>query len=388
MRHVSLNCMVSSTLALFACSLTAAWCGDNKGNGNGNNGADVYIQHNLVSDLMGMADHTDPNLVNAWGIGHSPTGPWWVNANGTGFSIIYDGTGALVPSITPVMIPAPDGSAGAPTGIAFNSSMDFQLGPAMPAFFLFATEDGTILGWNPMVDAHHAVIKVNHSPAAVYKGITLGQMDGHSALYVANFRGGTVDAFDSMFNPMALPFGAFRDPQIPAGFAPFNVQNINGSIFVTYAMQDAQKHDDVAGPGHGYVDQYSPSGVLMNRLEHGDWLNSPWGVVMTSGNFGKLSQKLLVGNFGSGQIAAYNLDSGKFQSMMNAPNGQPLTIDGLWGLKFGNGATAGSSDLLFFAAGIQSESHGLFGTLSPSKGGNNKGDDQGDDQGDDRGNDR
>jgi uncharacterized protein (TIGR03118 family) len=334
---------------------------------DGNNGADVYVQHNLVSDLATTASHTDTNLVNAWGIDHSPAGPWWVNANGTGFSRVYDANGVLVPSVNPVMIPAPGGGTGTPTGIAFNGSMDFQLGPVMPALFLFVTEDGTVLGWNPMVDAHHAVIKVNNSPMAVYKGATLGQMAGHSVLYVANFRGGTVDVFDTNFHAVTLPSSAFHDANIPAGFAPFNVQNIDGSIFVTFAKQDAQKHDDMSGPGMGYVDQFTADGRLINRLEHGNWMNSPWGLVKAPGNFGKLSDRLLVGNFGSGQIAAFNPESGKFQSMLNDPTGKPLTIDGLWGLKFGNGTAAGATNVLFFAAGIDAEAHGLFGTLTPAQ---------------------
>ncbi|MBZ5622829.1 MAG: TIGR03118 family protein [Acidobacteriia bacterium] len=364
MRHASLNCILSSA-ALLALTWSAAVArSDDDGNG-----ANVYVQHNLVSDIAGMADHTDTNLVNAWGIAHSPAGPWWVNANGAGLAIVYTSGGALFPAVNPVMIPAPGGGAGAPTGIVFNGSMDFQLAPVMPAMFLFVTEDGTVLGWNPMVNAHQAVIKVNNSPAAVYKGATLGRMGGHLVLYVANFRGGTVDAFDTNFNSITLPSGAFHDGNIPAGFAPFNVQNIDGSIFVTYAKQDALKHDDVPGPGLGYVDQFTPEGRLVNRLQHGDWLNSPWGVVKAPGNFGKLSQRLLVGNFGSGQIAAFNAESGKFQSMMNDPNGKPVTIDGLWGLNFGNGFDAGAANVLFFAAGIQGESHGLFGTLAPATSG-------------------
>lgn len=363
MRHASLNCILSYAFVVFTCSVPVAHCAD------GNDGPGVYVQHNLVSDIGGMANHTDTNLVNAWGIEHSPAGPWWVNANGAGLSIIYDARGAPVPAVDPVMIPAPGGGTGTPTGIAFNGSMDFQLAPVMPALFLFVTEDGTVLGWNPLVDAHNAVIKVDNSPAAVYKGATLGQIGAHLLLYVANFRGGTVDVFDSNFHFAAAFTGAFHDSSIPAGFAPFNVQNIDGSIFVTYAKQDAQRHDDVHGRGMGYVDQFTLQGRLVNRLEHGDWMNSPWGIVKAPSNFGQLSGHLLVGNFGSGQIAVFDAESGKFQSMMNRPNGNPVTIDGLWGLKFGNGTAAGAANVLFFAAGIQHESHGLFGTLSPARSG-------------------
>jgi uncharacterized protein (TIGR03118 family) len=330
----------------------------------------VYKQHNLVSDLGGMADHTDLSLVNAWGIEHSPTSPWWVNSNGKGLSIVYDATGAPAPPPPkgPIVVSIPLYGSGTPTGIVFNPTMDFQIASMQPAFFLFSTEDGIIAGWNPSVNASQAILKVNLGPGAVYKGITLGTMRGANVIYVANFRGGTVDVFDTHFSAVPLPSGAFKDANVPAGFAPFNVQNIDGSIFVTFAKQDDAKHDDEKGPGNGYVDRFTPEGVLVTRFEHGSWMNSPWGVVASPGNFGKLSEKLLVGNFGSGQIAAFNRETGKFQSMMIGTNGSPVTIDGLWGLKFGNGFSAGPANVLFFAAGIQGENHGLFGSLKPNGG--------------------
>jgi uncharacterized protein (TIGR03118 family) len=171
--------------------------------------------------------------------------------------------------------------------------------------------------------------------------------------------------FDTSFAPVTLAAGMFQDPRIPAGFAPFNVQNIGGSIFVTYAMQDPTKHDDVAGPGNGFLDQYNGDGALVMRFHHGHWMNSPWGVALAPAGFGELSGRLLLGNFGSGQIASFELRSGEFQGMMRGRRGKPITIDGLWGLKFGNGANAGPANVLFFAAGIQDEAHGLFGTLAP-----------------------
>ena len=330
---------------------------------------DGYRQHNLVSDLPGMADRTDPNLVNAWGIEHSATSPWWVNANGTGKSILYDGTGAAFPAAAPlvVTIPPPAGATGSstPTGIVFNGTTDFELAPNTPARFIFATEDGAIAAWNPAVDATNAIVKVPDSPAAVYKGITLGVMGGKNVIYAANFRAGTIDVFDASFAPVALAAGVFQDPRIPEGFAPFNVQNIGGSIFVTYAMQDPTKHDDVAGPGNGFLDQYNGDGALIMRFRHGHWMNSPWGIALAPAGFGKLSGRLLLGNFGSGQIAAFELRSGEFHGMLRGRRGKPITIDGLWGLKFGNGANAGPANVLFFAAGIQDEAHGLFGTLTP-----------------------
>jgi uncharacterized protein (TIGR03118 family) len=185
-------------------------------------------------------------------------------------------------------------------------------------------------------------------------------LNGANVLLAANFRGGHVDAFDAAFNPINLPVGAFTDSKVPAGFAPFNVQNIGGTIFVTFAEQDSAKHDDVPGPGLGYVDQFSSNGTLMMRLEHGQWMNSPWAVTVAPQGFGKLSGDLLVGNFGSGQIASFDPATGAFQGLMRGTRGKPITIDGLWGLMFGNGGNAGPTTTLFFAAGIQGETMGCL----------------------------
>lgn len=326
-----------------------------------------YVQHNLVSDLSGMADRTDTNLVNPWGLVHSSTSPWWLNANGTGLSLVYDGTGAAFPVASPLVVTIPPpGATGtsAPTGIVFNGSTDFQLATGLPARFLFATEDGTISGWNSTVDLANAVIKVNNSPGAVYKGLAAGVLNAQNVLYAANFRGGSVDVFDTNFSPVALPTGAFMDHRVPAGFGPFNVQIIGSTVFVTFAKQDATLHDDVAGPGLGYVDAFSANGSLLMRLEHGPWMNSPWAVAVAPAGFGKLSGKLLVGNFGSGQIATFDAREGEFEGMMRGSRGRPITIDGLWGLSFGNGANSGPATTLYFTAGIQGEAHGLFGTLT------------------------
>ncbi len=333
-------------------------------------GKQGYVQHNLVSDIAGLADRTDSNLVNPWGLVHSATSPWWVNANGTGLSLVYNGNGAPFPTASPLVVTVPPpGVTGtsAPTGIVFNGTMDFQVGPNMAARFIFATEDGTISGWNPAVDPTHAILMVNHSPDAVYKGLALGNIGGQNVLFTANFRHGSVDVFDKEFKPVTMPVGAFIDAMVPQGFAPFNVQNIGGAILVTFAKQDATGHDDVAGPGLGYVDAFAPNGALLMRFRHGPWLNSPWAVAVAPQGFGQLSGRLLVGNFGSGQIASFDLATGEFNGMLRGRRGKPITIDGLWGLGFGNGATAGSSTTLYFSAGIQDEAHGLFGTLTPTK---------------------
>lgn len=336
-----------------------------------------FVQHNLVSDVEGLADRTDPNLVNPWGIVHSATSPWWINANGTGLSVLYDGNGAAFPAASPLIVTIP-GLVGtsAPTGIVFNGTADFEVATGLPARFIFATEDGTISGWNPTADPTHAILKAN-PPDALYKGLALGSMGTQNVLFAANFRNGTVDVFDTNFNLVSMPAGAFVDENVPQGFAPFNVVNISGVIFVTFAMQDEEHEDDVAGPGLGYVDAFSPDGTLLMRLEHGRWMNGPWAVVLAPQGFGKLSGRLLVGNFGSGQIASFDPESGEFEGMLRGLRGKPVTIEGLWGLGFGNGANAGSATTLFFAAGIEDEAHGLFGTLTAVK--NNNEDDQGED---------
>jgi uncharacterized protein (TIGR03118 family) len=361
--------------------------------------AQHYIQTNLVSDLPGMAAVRDPNLVNPWGLARSTGSPWWVSDNGAGLSTLYDGAGTPR-SLVVTIPPPPKGSApSAPTGVVFNGSPDFVIpsakgGDGKPASFIFVTEDGTISAWDGGAGTN-AVLLVDHSPNAVYKGCTTADIKGVRYLYVANFRSGHIEVYDSKFNAVDLrgdgdhdaddrnghfSRAAFDDDQIPHGFAPFNVQNIGGSLFVTYAKQDAAKHDDDAGPGNGFVDIYSPSGRLETRLQHGDWLNSPWGVVWTPRDFGEFSNRVLVGNFGSGQIAAYNGFNGRFIGLVKtytdpvALTGEHvLTIDGLWSLTFGNSAkgisgtgagSAGPYNSLFFSAGINQEQDGLFGTLT------------------------
>ncbi len=330
--------------------------------------AEHYQQVNLVSDIPGLAQVTDPNLVNSWGIAHPPTGPWWVADNGMGVSTLYNGTGVPFPPGHPliVTIPPPPGEVGpsTPTGIVFNNGSDFNVAPGKPARFIFVTEDGTISAWNSSVDINNATLKVNNSPAAVYKGVTIAEKDEANFLYVANFRGGSVDVFDTNFNQVILESGAFTDRKIPAGFAPFNVQNINDKIYVTFAKQDAQKHDNLDGPGLGFVDVFDSDGKLLMRLKHGRWMNAPWGIVLAPEGFGGFSEHLLVGNFGSGQIAAFDPGNGNFNGLLRDHHGDPITINGLWGLGFGNGGNAGPINTLFFAAGINDEQDGLFGAIT------------------------
>jgi len=350
--------------------------------------AQHYTQTNLVSDIPGMAPVTDPNLVNPWGLTRSSGGPWWVSDNNSGLSTLYTGAGAIIPingNGKVIIQPpknAPAGATGTPTGIVFNSSPDFVL-PApngKPAAFIFVTEDGTISGWNggpsdfPAVDNND-----NGSPnGAVYKGATSAVNNGTRYLYVTNFRAARVEVYDTLFKPVHLSDDAFdpdgdgdhdRDDQnaqhIPRGFAPFNIQNIGGSLFVTYAKQDSARHDDTPGDGNGFVEIFTPAGKHIGHLQHGSWLNSPWGVVWTPRDFGVFSNTILVGNFGSGWIAAFNGFTYKFIGFVQNPDGSLMTIDGLWSLTFGNGGSGGPSTTLFFSAGHDHETHGLFGTITP-----------------------
>lgn len=320
-----------------------------------------YKQTNLVSDIPG-AKFTDPNLVNPWGLARSSTSPWWISDNGMGISTLYNGSGNPFPISSPLVVAIPPNGS-SPTGVVFNGGTGFELTPGHSARFIFVSEDGRVTGWNPTVNPTNAVIKVDNSAGnAVYKGATIANNKGKDYLYVANFHNGTIDIFDNTFTKVSLG-DKFEDAKIPKGFAPFNVVNVNGDLFVTFAKQNAQKHDDVAGPKLGYVDKFSSDGKLLMRLNHGPWMNSPWGVVLAPNNFGKLSNKLLVGNFGSGNIGIFDPKNGNFNGFFKDDKGI-ITIDGLWALVFGNNANAGPSNVLFFTAGIQGEAHGLFGKIS------------------------
>ena len=353
--------------------------------------AQHYKQTNLVSDIMGMAPTFDPNLKNPWGITRSSGSPWWVSNNNSGTSTLYNATGGIIPinGTGTVTIPPPGfapGTQSTPTGVVFNgSATDFLLTPGgAAAHFIFATEDGTISAW---ASGQNATLEVDNSDngsshGAVYKGATSGEINGHKFLYVTNFRSGRVEVYDTNFKRVHLGDDAFRmdgdcdrddhhdcdGDRDRDGFAPFNIQNIGGSIFVTYAKQDAQKHDDVAGPGLGFVEIFSPRGKHIGHLEHGDWFNSPWGVVWTTRDFGEFSNAILVGNFGSGWVAAFNGFTYKFEGFLKNPDDTLLTIDGLWSLTFANDGTAGLANTLYFSAGINGESDGLFGTITPVDG--------------------
>ena len=322
----------------------------------------AYVVHNLVSDMPGMADHVDANLVNGWGLTSLATSPWWVADNGTNVSTLYNAGGTQQSLI--VQVP------NAPTGAVSNAGTQFVVSNGTSsgaALFIFATEEGKILGWNPGVPppppSHQAQVAVNHSSVgAVYKGLAIAG----NLLYATDFHNDRVDVFDGSWNQVSIP-GAFVDPKIPEGFAPFGIQNIGGMIFVTYAKQDAARHDDVAGQGLGFVDIFDTSGTFMGRVATRGQLNSPWGLAMAPASFGRFGGDLLVGNFGDGQINAYELQpNGNFEHRgeLRGADGKVLAIDGLWSLQFGKGAVNnGPTDTLFFTAGPNGEADGLFGTI-------------------------
>ncbi len=331
-----------------------------------------FVQINLISDQANMARVTDPNLVNSWGIASTASSPFWIADNGTGLSTVYDSNGHPIPASKPlvVTIPPPNGGTppAAPTGIVANTTSGFVVSSGSgsgPAAFLFATEDGTISGWNPKANGTNAILEVDNSASgAVYKGLALATTSSGSFLYAANFNAGRIDVFDSTFKPTTLA-GKFTDPtgDIPANFAPFGIQLIGNQLYVTYAQQNAAKHDDVAGAGSGFVDVFDTSGNFVKRLTaHGN-LNSPWGLAQAPALFGALSNAILVGNFGDGHINAYDPNTGALVGSLNNASGSPIVIDGLWGLRFGNGANAGDPLRLYFSAGPAGETHGLFGSL-------------------------
>ena len=318
----------------------------------------VYTVTNLVSDVSGVAANTDSNLVNAWGLTSTAGSPWWVSDNGADASTIYRANGMTARPSVPV--------SSAPTGAVSNTGSSFVITngtTSAPATFLFATENGTILGFSSAVSSTGTFLAAT-TPGAVYKGLAIAG----DRLYATDFHHGRVDVFDGSFQPVDTA-GAFVDPAIPAGYAPFGIQNVNGTIVVTYAKQDADQHDDVAGQGHGFVDMFSTTGTLLGRVATHGQLNSPWGIAMAPGNFGRFSGDLLIGNFGDGQISAFQpqLD-GSFElvGQLRTSSHKVLAIDGLWALQFGKGAVTnnGPTNTLFFTAGPDGEQHGLFGTIT------------------------
>ena len=294
------------------------------------NNFNSFAQVNLVSDLPGVARFTDPDLVNPWGIAFSSGSPIWISDNGSGLATIYNGAGVKQGLV--VSVPAPGGGQGAPTGQVFNGGSGFN-----GDRFLFSTEDGTIAGWRGALGTTAELGADQSGAGAVFKGLALANSGSNTYLYATDFHNGTVDVFDSTFTKVSLT-GSFTDPGIPSGFAPFGIQAVGGNLFVTYAKQDAAQHDDVACPGCGFIDVFKTDGTFVQRLVSMGALNSPWGLALAPGNFGKFSNDLLVGNFGDGTINAFDPTTGAQLGTVDGTNGMPLVNLGLWGLAFGNGA--------------------------------------------------
>jgi uncharacterized protein (TIGR03118 family) len=326
---------------------------------------------NLISDGFVPAANTDPSLINPWGLAYGPTSPIWINLNGTGASGIYNGgSGAKFGQVNVF----PNDGTAAPTGQVFNSggASSFMVknasGDAGRAVFLMDTENGTISGWSPSLGGN-TFLGVDNSGGgalahAVYKGLAIGTNAMGDALYAANFRAGDVEVYNGSFGLETT----FTDTTLAPGYAPFNVQALNGNLFVSFALQDAVKHDELDGPGWGYVDEFDMNGNLIQRITSaGGPTNAPWGMAIAPASFGpKFAGDLLVGNFGDGSIDAFNLTTDKFVGKLHGVGGVPLSIDGLWGLIPGNGGLGGSTSNIYFSAGLNGENDGLFGSLSPA----------------------
>jgi uncharacterized protein (TIGR03118 family) len=324
-----------------------------------------FVITGLVSDIPGLAARTDPSLVNPWGLVADPSGTFWIANAQTGISTLYNGAGQPEP-LTITVGAAGGASTTLPTGTVFNGGAGFQVtewGRSGASLFLFATKDGTIAGWNPWVDAGHAVTMVNASAAGdVFTGLALGDSASGTLLYAADFGNQTVAVFNQNFQPVKIA-GGFVDPNLPTGFAPFNVQNVDGRLFVTYALQDAGRYVDVPGASNGFVDVFNTDGQLLQRFASGGTLNSPWGVALAPAGFGAFGNDVLIGNRGDGRIAAYDPGTGAFEGFITGASGAPVQVAGLWGLNFGTGASANT---LYFTAGIGGEQHGLFGDVQAS----------------------
>lgn len=323
--------------------------------------AQKYTRTDLTTDSSSVspAPNIDPNLVNAWGLARSSGSPWWVTDNGTGLSTLYDGNGVPKPLV--VTIPKPGGGTSAPNGIVFNYTNGFPVGGSK-SLFIFSTEDGTISAWN---GGPSATIVVDNSASAEYKGAALLLKGATPQLYVTNFTTGKVEAYDANFKPVKLTTTAFTLPDLDQNWSAFGIQNVGGNLIVTFAWRKPGDGDETHGAGLGHVAIFDGNGKLLLRLQDGAWFNAPWGVALAPGDFGAFNHRLLIGQFGDGSIHAFNAVSGAHLGFMQDASGARLRIDGLWGLSFGNDSGAGLATVLYFGAGPDDESHGIFGMLTP-----------------------
>jgi uncharacterized protein (TIGR03118 family) len=366
MRRTLAVLSIAALSAALSGSAMATATGSKASAGPGGRGDNAYKVRRLVADQAGQAAATDPNLVNAWGLAAGPTTPWWVNAADSDVSTLYDGTGAVLPLVVDV--------AGGPTGLVFNGGADFVVsnGSASGAsLFLFSTEGGEIRGWNPNVlppapSTESFVVADRSGEEANYKGLAIASTADGDLLYATDFHNARVDMFDGDFNLVSTS-DTFLDPDIPDGFAPFGIQTIGDTVFVTYAKQDADAEDEVVGKGRGFVDAFDTDGTLVERVATRHRLNAPWGLAMAPADFGRFSGDLLVGNFGDGTINAFRVGaSGSYRGagVLRNRHGRAVFIDGLWAIAFGNGDAAGPTNALYFTAGPDDETHGLFGKIS------------------------
>ena len=332
--------------------------------------ASGYVATHLISNTNAAGNpystaNVDPRLVNAWGIAFNPQGFVWVANNGSSTSTLYDGDGVR----QTLVVAIPQGASGSadPTGIVFNGSQSFavsQGGVSAPAVFIFVGEGGTVSGWSPTVNANSAVIVVDRAAEGKsYTGLAIASPGGAPRLYAADFHNAVVDVYDGNFAPV-VNAGAFTDPQLPAGYAPFGIQAIGNQIVVAYAKQDAQAADEVAGAGLGAVDVFDADGALTARLiAPGGKLDAPWGIALAPANFGTFANDLLVGNLGDGRINAFDPATGAWLGALANGNGTPIAIDGLWGIAFGNGINDQPTNTLFYAAGPNGERDGVYGRI-------------------------
>lgn len=362
---------VFGVLACGAAIATLVSCGGGSGSSSNtsSNSTSAPVQSSfaataLVSDGAVAAAHVDGNLKNPWGVAFNPNGFVWVADNGTNVATLYDGNG--VPQSLIVAIPAGKNGSASPTGIVFNGTQSFTVtvnGKSGVAAFIFAGEGGTITAWAPAVGPTNAFVMYDDGTGgAVYKGLALATMNNANFLYATDFHNNKIDVFNTSFNKVAMP-GAFTDPAMPAGFAPFGIQAIGSNLFVTYAMQDTARHDDVAGAGLGMVDVYDTAGTLKQRFATGSPLNAPWGIAQAPANFGSMSGAILIGNFGDGTINAFNASSGQSMGPLAGPNGNAIVEPGVWGIAFGNNLSNQPSNTLFFAAGPNDEADGVYGRI-------------------------
>ena len=360
--------MKSKSFFAFVCLAATVGCGGySSAPAPSPTGTSGFQQTNLVADVAGTASHTDPGMLNPWGIAFEPGQPFWIAENSLGRARVFDPSGA--PGV-PVGIAIPTASqtnpASNPTGIVFNPiAEDFKIA-GTPAQFLFATEDGTVSTWAGVNGALPSVATLaldNSSAGAVYKGLAiLNPACCREFLALADFHAGFIATYTVSFDLLAAP-GTFADPNLPAGYAPFNIQQIGAQVFITYALQDAGKHDPVVGAGNGIVSVFDQEGNFQRRFASNGPLNAPWGIAKASGNFGPFSNAILIGNFGDGTINAFDPTTGSFLGQLKDTNGKVISNPGLWALAFRNDGV-GDPNTLYFTAGSSSETHGLFGAIA------------------------